>query len=142
MFKQLATAIGLALRTIPSRRGTSLVIVISMACAVGALVSIQSMSTGFTQLIHNNGRPDRAIVLSRSSIFESVSSLPRSNADVIADAEDSCCNSFFVENRRCRPGHPGTLAIPADNFARQRRRPFPTSPTAWLPVRSRHRFTS
>ncbi len=86
MLWQFWTAITLALRTIPSRRGASLVIVISMACAVGALVSIQSMSTGFMQLIHNNGRPDRAIVLSRNSIFESVSSLPRGTADAVADA--------------------------------------------------------
>lgn len=86
MLKQFSTAITLALRTIPSRRGASLVIVISMACAVGALVSIQSMSTGFMQLIHNNGRPDRAIVLSRNSIFEAVSSLPRNTADAVADA--------------------------------------------------------
>jgi putative ABC transport system permease protein len=88
MLRQFWTAIILALRTIPSRRGASLVIVISMACAVGALVSIQSMSTGFMQLIHNNGRPDRAIVLSRSSIFEFSSSLPRASADVIADAPE------------------------------------------------------
>jgi putative ABC transport system permease protein len=86
MFRQLATTIGLALRTIPSRRGASLVVVISMACAVGALVSIQSLSEGFMQVIHNNGRPDRAIVLSRSAIFEFISSLPRATADSVADA--------------------------------------------------------
>jgi putative ABC transport system permease protein len=86
MLTQLFTAIGLAFRTIPSRRGASLVIVISMACAVGALVSIRSMSTGFMQVVHNNGHEDRAIVLSRNSIFEGASSLPRAAADTVADA--------------------------------------------------------
>jgi putative ABC transport system permease protein len=86
MLKQFSTAITLALRIIPSRRGASLVIVISMACAVGALVSIQSLSAGFNRMIHNNGRPDRAMVMSRNSIFEGASSVPRDNVDIIADA--------------------------------------------------------
>jgi putative ABC transport system permease protein len=86
MLKQIQAMIFLALSTIPSRRGASLVIVIGMACAVGALLSTQSMSAGFTNLMHANGRADRAIVLSRSSTFEFSSSVPRENVDVIADA--------------------------------------------------------
>jgi putative ABC transport system permease protein len=86
MFRQLATAIELALRTLPTRRGAALVILISMAATVGAMVSIQSLSAGFMRIIHNNGRPDRAIVLSRNAIFEGASSLPRSTADTVADA--------------------------------------------------------
>jgi putative ABC transport system permease protein len=86
MLKQFQTAILLGLRTIPSRKGASLVIVISMACAVGALVSIQSMSAGFAQMIRSNGRDDRAMVLSRSAIFEFVSSIPTENISTIANA--------------------------------------------------------
>jgi putative ABC transport system permease protein len=86
MLKQIQTAVQLGLSTLPARKGASLVIVISMACAVGALVSIQSMSAGFTQMIRSNGRADRAIVLSRSAIFEFVSSIPTQNAPTIADA--------------------------------------------------------
>jgi putative ABC transport system permease protein len=86
MLKQFWAAITLALRTIPSRRGASLVIVISMACAVGALVSIQSLSAGFNRMIHNNGRLDRAMVMSRNSIFEAASSVPKDNVNTIADA--------------------------------------------------------
>jgi putative ABC transport system permease protein len=37
-------------------------------------------------MIHNNGRLDRAMVMSRNSIFEGASSVPRDNVDIIADA--------------------------------------------------------
>ena len=59
MLKQFWTVVLLGLRTIPSRKGASLVIVIGMACAVGALVSIQSMSAGLNRQLNNNGRADR-----------------------------------------------------------------------------------
>jgi putative ABC transport system permease protein len=86
MLKQFWTAISLGLRTIPNRKGASLVIVIGMACAVGALVSIQSMSTGLNRQLNNNGRADRAIVMSRNAVFESVSAIPTDNVATIADA--------------------------------------------------------
>jgi putative ABC transport system permease protein len=86
MLRQIWTSILLGLRTLPSRRGAMLVIIISMACAVGALLSIRSMSIGIANFVHSNGRSDRAIVISRNALNESVSSLPRADAAIIADA--------------------------------------------------------
>jgi putative ABC transport system permease protein len=84
--RQFRTVTMLGLRTIPARKGASLVIVISMACAVGALVSIQSLSAGFTQMMNRNGGADRALVLSRNAIFENVSAIPTADVATIADA--------------------------------------------------------
>jgi putative ABC transport system permease protein len=86
MFRQTFTAIHLAVSTLPSRTGTSLVVIIGMACAIGALLATQSMSTGISERIHRDGRADRAIVMSRGSPYEFASSLPRDNFNVIADA--------------------------------------------------------
>src|SRR5262249_6295071 len=86
MLKQFWAAISLGLSTISSRKGTSLVIVIGMACAVGALVSVQSMSAGLNRQLNNNGRADRAIVLSRNAVFEFASAIPPENIGTISDA--------------------------------------------------------
>jgi putative ABC transport system permease protein len=86
MFTQTLTAISLALSTLPTRKGASLVVVIGMACAIGALVSTQSLSAGINETINRNGRADRAIVMSRGSTFEFSSSLPRDNLNTIGDA--------------------------------------------------------
>ncbi len=66
------------------RLGPSLVIVIGMACAVGALLSVLSLSTGIMNVL-NKGREDRAIVLSQGQQFEGGSTISRANASVIAD---------------------------------------------------------
>jgi putative ABC transport system permease protein len=86
VLRQVIAVTAMGLRTIPSRLGASLVVVVGMACAVGALVSILSMSTGFLQTMKNAGRPDRVIVLSQGSLFEYSSALPRGNITTIADA--------------------------------------------------------
>ena len=86
MFRQSLTAISLAFSTLPTRKGASLVVVIGMACAIGALVSTQSLSAGINETISRNGRADRAIVMSRGAQFEFSSSLPRDNLDTIGDA--------------------------------------------------------
>ncbi len=86
MLTQFLTAISLGLRTIPSRKGASLVIVIGMACAVGALVSIQSMSAGLNRQLNNNGRADRALVLSRNAVFEFPSAIAAEDVPTITDA--------------------------------------------------------
>jgi putative ABC transport system permease protein len=86
LFKQIGAVTGLGLRTLSSRRGTSLVVVIGMACAAGALVSILSLSIGFMKTATANGRTDRAIVLTRNSQFEGSGSISRANAATISDA--------------------------------------------------------
>src|SRR6185312_13227208 len=86
VLKQLRAVTLMGLRNIPSRLGASLVVVICMACVVGVVISILSMSTGFMRTVHNTGRSDRAIVLSQGALFPFASSISRDNAMTIADA--------------------------------------------------------
>src|SRR5258708_22098317 len=76
----------MGLRAIPDRVGASLVIVSGMALVVGVMISILSMSVGFMRTVHNTGRIDRAIVLSRASQYEFESAISRDNMLTIADA--------------------------------------------------------
>jgi putative ABC transport system permease protein len=84
--KQLSAVTEMGLKTIPTRLGASLVIVLGMACAVGALISIMSLSTGLMRTIEGTGRADRAIVLAQGSLYEFGSSLSRASAATIAEA--------------------------------------------------------
>ena len=59
--KQVCAVTLMGLQNIPNRLGASLVVVVGMACVVGVLVSILSMSTGFMQMVGKTGRSDRAI---------------------------------------------------------------------------------
>jgi putative ABC transport system permease protein len=76
----------IGLRAIPQRLGASLVVVVGMAGVVAVTISILSMATGFMHTIHNSGRADRVIVLSRNAQYEFASSITRENALAIADA--------------------------------------------------------
>src|SRR5438067_2491721 len=86
IFRQIGAVTRMGLSTIPERLGASLVVLIGMACAVGALVSVLSLSTGFTQVMTSNGRADRAIVLSQDAESEGASSISRDEVATIADA--------------------------------------------------------
>lgn len=86
IFKQIGAVTRMGLSTIPNRLGASLVVVIGMACAVGALVSVLSLSTGFMQAATTNARKDRVIVMSQGAQFEGGSTVTRANASTIADA--------------------------------------------------------
>jgi putative ABC transport system permease protein len=85
--KQITAVTLMELKNIPSRLGASFVVIVSMACVVGVVISILSMSTGFTRTMENTGRSDRAIVLSQGSLFEFVSNISRDNTNTIADAQ-------------------------------------------------------
>ncbi|HTT03964.1 MAG TPA: ABC transporter permease [Steroidobacteraceae bacterium] len=86
MIRQIGAVTQSSLSTIPSRLGASLVVVVGMACAVGALVSVLSISTGFMQAETSNARPDRAIVLSQGALFEGGSTITRDEATTINSA--------------------------------------------------------
>jgi putative ABC transport system permease protein len=80
-FKQVGTVTRMGLATIPDRLGDSLVVVIGMACAVGALLSILALSTGLVASF-GVGRPDRAMVMKSGP----QAAITQANAGVIADA--------------------------------------------------------
>lgn len=86
ILKQIGAVTRMGLSTIPNRLGASLVVVIGMGCAVGALVSVLSMSTGFMLAATSNARTDRAVVLSEGAQYEGASTITRANAVTIADA--------------------------------------------------------
>jgi putative ABC transport system permease protein len=74
------------LRNIPHRLGSSLVIVIGIAGVVGVLIPVLAMSLGFRSTIQGDGRPDRAIVISRVATAEYESSISREEAARIMNA--------------------------------------------------------
>jgi putative ABC transport system permease protein len=65
--RQVIAVTMIGLRAIPQRLGASLVVVVGMAGVVAVTISILSMSTGYMRTIHNSGRVDRVIVLSRNA---------------------------------------------------------------------------
>jgi putative ABC transport system permease protein len=83
--EQLFTIIRLALSTLPARRGAALVVVVGMACAIGALVSVQSLNQGLLGVI-DMGHADRAIVMSKGSQGEFDSAISQTDSALIADA--------------------------------------------------------
>jgi putative ABC transport system permease protein len=83
--KQLLAVIWMSLRTVPQRWGSSLVVVVGMACAVGALVSILSMSAGFLRTMAATGSPSRAMVMSDGALGESGSTITHDEATILAD---------------------------------------------------------
>ena len=57
-----------------------------MTCVVAVFVSMLSLSAGFMHAVHNTGRSDRALILSRGATFEFPSALQRDALGTIADA--------------------------------------------------------
>jgi putative ABC transport system permease protein len=77
---QIAAVTMLNLRTLPQRLGNSLVIVIGIAGVVAVLVSMLSMSVGFREAIANGASDDRAIILTRGVLQESLAAVSRAEA--------------------------------------------------------------
>src|SRR5882724_2746238 len=80
---QTAALTFLALRTIPQRLGTSLVIVIGIAGVVGVLVSVLAMAEGFRHTLASTGRPSRVMMLRAGSDAELSSGVARDQAIVL-----------------------------------------------------------
>src|SRR5881398_1116599 len=72
------------LRNIPSRLGTSLVVVVGIAGVIGVLVSVLAMSEGFRHTLASTGRPGRVIMLRAGSDSELSSGVPRDQAALLA----------------------------------------------------------
>lgn len=81
--QQIAAVTALNIRSVPSRLGSSMVIVIGIAGVVGVMVALLSMARGFEATLASTGRPDRAIVLRGGSNDELGSVVFRDKATVI-----------------------------------------------------------
>jgi putative ABC transport system permease protein len=77
---QVAQITLINLRTIPSRLGTSLVVVVGIAGVVGVLVSVLAMAEGFRHTLSSTGRPSRVIMLRAGSDSELSSGVAREQA--------------------------------------------------------------
>lgn len=85
--QQIAAVTALNIRSVPSRLGSSLVIVIGIAGVVGVMVALLSMARGFQATLASTGRPDRAIVLRGGSNDELGSVLFRDKTPVIKQTQ-------------------------------------------------------
>jgi putative ABC transport system permease protein len=81
--QQIVAVTALNIRSVPSRLGSSMVIVIGIAGVVGVMVALLSMARGFEATLASTGRPDRAIVLRGGSNDELGSVIFRDKAAVI-----------------------------------------------------------
>ena len=86
MLRQIVIVSSLGLRTLRQRLWQSLVIVVGVACVTGVLLSMLSLAEGMHQAALNYGDPRVAIVVSRSTIFENLSTIPRDQARIILNA--------------------------------------------------------
>src|SRR5499426_3797333 len=72
------------LRNVPSRLGTSLVVVVGIAGVVGVLVSVLAMGEGFRHTLASTGRPTRVIMLRAGSDAEMTSGVARDQATLLS----------------------------------------------------------
>ncbi len=75
------------LRNLPSRLGSSSVIVVGIAGVVAVLVSILAMATGFRAALESTGAPDRAIVLRGGSGGELSSGMSQESVNIVSQME-------------------------------------------------------
>lgn len=83
---QIAAITVANLRTIPSRLGISLVIVIGLAGVVAVLTSLMAMSNGLSLTLLATGKQDRVVMLRASSQAELNSVLMRADIDIAKQA--------------------------------------------------------
>ena len=82
-FTQIVQITLVNLRTIPSRLGTSLVVVVGIAGVVGVLVSVLAMAEGFRHTLASTGRDTRVIMLRAGSESELASGVAREQATLL-----------------------------------------------------------
>ena len=71
------------IKSLPSRLGSSLVVVVGIAGVVGVLISVMAMSTGLQDTLINTGSGDRVIVMRDGANFEAASFLPVEAVQII-----------------------------------------------------------
>lgn len=83
MLTQTREIVLLNLRSIPSRLGASLVIVIGIAGVVAVLVAMLSMARGLSRTLEDTGAPDRVVVLRGGSTVELSSFMDRASSTLV-----------------------------------------------------------
>jgi putative ABC transport system permease protein len=86
VLRQIFTVTAVGISTLTQRRGTAFVIVAGVACVVGVLVSMLSITVGLTRMYLSGGGEERAIVLPKDVLGESESGLSRDSVGTILNA--------------------------------------------------------
>jgi putative ABC transport system permease protein len=86
MFRQIIAVTVLNLKGMSSRFWPSFVIVISMTCVVGVLLSMMSMIDGYRDALLRAGDPGRAIILPQGTDTEGAGAIPRGAINIIKSA--------------------------------------------------------
>jgi putative ABC transport system permease protein len=86
ILRQIAIVTALSLRSLRTRAWQSLVIVLGMACVIGVLLSMLSMTEGMRRAYLRSGDPRAVIVVSRGTEWEINSSIPRDHAAIVMTA--------------------------------------------------------
>jgi putative ABC transport system permease protein len=84
--RQTAAVLGLSLRTMPMRAGSSTVAVVGIAGVVVVFVSVLSIAAGFSAAMRGSGSPARALVTRSGADNEMTSGLSGPEADIIKQA--------------------------------------------------------
>lgn len=87
MLRQVLEITLMNLRNLPSRLGSSLVIVVGIAGVVGVLVGLLSMAVGFAAALEGTSQPNRAIVLRDGSNGEMSSGVSIEEFNIISGLE-------------------------------------------------------
>ena len=85
MFKQILSITLLNLRAIPSRLGSSMVIVVGIGGVVGVLIALLAMAEGFKATLASTGRADRAMMLRAGSNDELASVMSVDTWNIVRD---------------------------------------------------------
>ena len=86
ILRQIAILSLLGFRTLRQRLWQSLVLVLGMACVSAVLLSMLSMTEGLRQAYLVTGDPRSTIVVSRATIWENLSVIPREQARIVMTA--------------------------------------------------------
>lgn len=87
MFGQIVRITAMNLKNLPSRAGSSAVIVVGIAGVVGVMVAILAMAAGFRSTLDRSGDPSRAIVLRGGSDSELSSGVSIAATNIVASME-------------------------------------------------------
>jgi putative ABC transport system permease protein len=84
--RQILIVSALNFRSLRARLWQSLVIVAGMACVIGVLLSMLSMTEGLHSAYLNTGDPRDIFVISAGALYDGAGSLPRDKVRIIMDA--------------------------------------------------------
>lgn len=84
--RQIAAVCVIGIGSLRERYGTALVVIIGMACVVGVLISMLSLTAGLTRAYLRPGDSTRAVVWAGHAIFDQSRSLHPEAIDTILDA--------------------------------------------------------